>query len=122
MWVQRRALRSEERQSALHAVSLLIACLLTAALLPLPATPCHSCCAAAVGQGIPHDYVMKNSTKFADPMLAFSDKGGQLGESATQAHMRAAAARRPPLHVAPWFQTVLQGCTEQQASPSLRLP
>ncbi|KAI3437929.1 hypothetical protein D9Q98_000373 [Chlorella vulgaris] len=33
---------------------------------------------ATVGQGIPHDYVMKNSTKFADPMLAFSDKGGQL--------------------------------------------
>lgn len=39
-----------------------------------------------MGQGIPHDYVMKNSTKFADPMLAFSDKGGQLGECKTSTH------------------------------------
>lgn len=33
---------------------------------------------ASIGQGIPQDFVMKNTTKFADPMLAFSNKGGQL--------------------------------------------
>lgn len=36
--------------------------------------------AAAVGAGIPAEFVMKNTTKFADPMLAFADKGGELGE------------------------------------------
>lgn len=36
--------------------------------------------AAGVGAGIPQDFVMRNTTKFADPMLAFSDAGGQLGE------------------------------------------
>jgi hypothetical protein len=33
---------------------------------------------AAVGAGIPAEFVMKNTTKFADPMLAFADKGGEL--------------------------------------------
>lgn len=39
-----------------------------------------SCAAASVGQGIPQDFVLKNTTKFADPMLAFSDRGGEMGE------------------------------------------
>ncbi len=42
----------------------------------------HACPAAAVGAGIPAEFVMKNTTKFADPMLAFADKGGELGEEA----------------------------------------
>ncbi|KAL4451986.1 hypothetical protein ABPG75_007648 [Micractinium tetrahymenae] len=33
---------------------------------------------AGVAAGIPQDFVMRNTTKFADPMLAFSDAGGQL--------------------------------------------
>lgn len=32
----------------------------------------------SVGAGIPQDFSMKNTTKFADPMLAFSDAGGAL--------------------------------------------
>lgn len=35
--------------------------------------------AASVGAGIPSDFLMRNTTKFADPMLAFADKGGELG-------------------------------------------
>jgi hypothetical protein len=36
--------------------------------------------AAGIALGIPQTFVMKNTTKFADPMLAFSDSGGQIGD------------------------------------------
>jgi hypothetical protein len=49
----------------------------------LPARPAPSrefLPAETVGNGIPQGFVMKNTTKFADPMLAFSDRdGAELG-------------------------------------------
>lgn len=45
-----------------------------------PPAPAPSAVAETVGNGIPQGFVMKNTTKFADPMLAFSDRdGAELG-------------------------------------------
>lgn len=49
-----------------------------------PRLPCP---AAGVGSGIPAEFVMKNTTKFADPMLAFADQGGELGEGGSSLAM-----------------------------------
>ena len=34
--------------------------------------------AAGLGGGVPQDYLLRNTTKNGDPMLAFSDRGGEL--------------------------------------------
>ena len=60
---------------------------------PLPA-PRPSLRAAAMGRSLPQDFVMRNTTKHADPMLAFSDRGGELGEPDSAAVCRWAGERQ----------------------------
>jgi hypothetical protein len=68
----------------------------------VPAAPAlHPRTAASVAQGIPQDFVMKNTTKFADPMLAFSDQGGQLGRSAGLSARRESDGRHGPAPLQP---------------------
>lgn len=73
--------------------------------------------AASVGQGIPQEFVMKNTTKFADPMLAFSDKGGQLGACTNLGRLHAGGLG-PAAAPFPWPLPQPTSCAP--AAPSIR--